>query len=382
MAFNIQGAVQSLLARSFSTSRHMCAKFVRMAMESGGLSTATRPNWAWKYIQWLPTQGFSLVGNVKTNEAQAEFTRSNAKPGDIAVYQKPGAGAAQPGHICMYTGSQWISDFRQNRMSVYSSPVNAYVFRYTGQINNAPIDISGLGEFGDGGSGLDFSGGFSELNTETLAAKCPDHIDFKGMWMRYQLQAGEKSPTMREFMNNAGEAFPDAGWSGQLTELSGSDAVEKAMQLMAFEECGQRLDQPLPQKMLEGYQLDGEGHKTYGFGQMYNWNGTQLMERIKPVWTEAELREEFRKTATREVAQAKAIDLPFTDNQLAVLAHRYHFGAAAFNDLKKRMLAMGRVPTADEYREMALAYCRGCRNWNLYGKGWTNGVNREASHWA
>lgn len=382
MAFNIQGAVQSLIARSSSKSQHMCAKFVRMAMESGGLSTATRPNWAWKYIQWLPTQGFSLVGNVNTNEAQAEFTRSSARPGDIAVYQKPGAGSSQPGHICMYTGSQWISDFRQNRMGVYSSPVNAYVFRYTGQISNAPIDISGLDGFGDGGSWLDFSGGFSELNTETLAAKCPEHVEFKGMWMRYQLQAGEKSPTMREFMNNAGGAFSDVGWSGQLTELSGSDAVEKAMQLIAFEECGRPFDQPLSQKMLEGYQLDGEGHKTYGFGQMYNWNGSQLMERIKPVWTEAELREEFRKTVTYEIAQAKAIGLPFTDNQLAVLAHRYHFGSAPFNDLKKRMLAMGRVPTADEYREMALAYCHSCKNWDLYGKGWTNGVNREASHWA
>lgn len=382
MAFNIQGAVQALNARSSSKSKHMCAMYVRMAMESGGLSTATRPNWAWKYISWLPSQGWSHIGTVNTNEAQAEFTRSQARPGDVAVYQKPGVGGSQPGHICMYSGSQWISDFRQNRMGVYSSPVNAYIFRYTGEISNAPIDISGLGGFGDGGSGLDFSGGFSELNTETLAAKCPEHIEFKGMWMRYQLQAGEKSPTMQEFMNNAGGAFSDAGWSGQLTELSGSDAVEKAMQLMAFEECGQRLDQPLPQKMLVGYQLKGEGHKTYGFGQMYNWNGTQLMERIKPVWTEAELREEFRKMATREVAQAKSIGLPFTDNQLAVLAHRYHFGPAPFNDLKKRMLAMGRVPTANEYREMALAYCRGCKNWNLYGKGWTNGVNREASHWA
>lgn len=379
MAFNIQGAVQSLLARSSAKSQHMCAKFVRMAMESGGLSTATRPNWAWKYIQWLPTQGFSLVGNVKTNEAQAEWTSSQAKPGDIAVYQKPGAGSSQPGHICMWTGSQWISDFRQNRMGVYSSPVNAYVFRYTGEISNSPISIDGLDSFGDGGMGG--GGGFSELNTESLAAKCPADIEFKGMWMRYHLQAGEKSPVMQEFMNNAGGAMGDSSWDGNLSELAGSDAVEKAMRLMAFEECGQNLDAPLPQKMLVGYQLKGEGFKTYGFGQVYNWNGTKKLQDIKPVWTEAELREEFRKMAAREVAQAKSIGFNFTDNQLAVLAHRYHFGPAAFADLKKRMKAYGGIPDANGYREMALAYCRGCKNWNLYGKGWTNGVNREASHW-
>lgn len=377
--FNIQGAVQSLIARSGASSQHACARFVRMAMESGGLSTATRPNWAWKYIQWLPTQGWSLVGNVKTNEAQAEWTQSSARPGDIAVYQKPGVGSSQPGHICMYTGGQWISDFRQNRMGVYSSPVNAYIFRYTGEVNNAPISLDGI-EMGDGGTGGPTT--FEELNTETLAAKCPEDVEFKGMWMRYHLILGEKSPVIQQFMNNAGGSGPDAGWDGTMSELSGSDAVEKAMRLMAFEECGQNLDAPLPQKMLQGYQLQGEGFKTYGFGQVYNWNGTKKLQDIKSVWTEAELRDEFRKMATREVQQAQSIGLPFTDNQLAVLAHRYHFGPAAFNDLARRMKSLGRVPSADEYREMALAYCRSCKNWNLYGKGWTNGVNREASHWA
>ena len=217
MAFNIQGAVQSLIARSTAKTRHQCAKYVRMAMESGGLSTATRPDWAWKYIQWLPTQGWSHIGTVNTNEAQAEFTRSQARAGDVAVYQKPGLGTSHPGHICMYTGSQWVSDFRQNRMGVYPSPVNAYIFRYTGEISNAPISIEGLGEYGDGGtggSGLDFSGGFSELNTETLAAKCPDHIDFKGMWMRYQLRLGLHSPIIQQFQGSPSDGPDDPAWNG------------------------------------------------------------------------------------------------------------------------------------------------------------------------
>lgn len=215
MAFNIQGAVQSLIARSSASSQHMCAKFVRMAMESGGLSTATRPNWAWKYISWLPSQGWSHIGTVNTNEAQAEFTRSQARAGDIAVYQKPGVGASQPGHICMYSGSQWISDFRQNRMGVYASPVNAYVFRYTGEISNAPISIESLGGYGDGGVGSSVGGGFAELNSETLAARCPPEVEFKNMWMRYQLQAGEKSPTMREFMSMSGGTFSDIPGIGE-----------------------------------------------------------------------------------------------------------------------------------------------------------------------
>ena len=269
--FNIQGAVQSLIARSGASSQHACARFVRMAMESGGLNTASRPNWAWKYIQWLPTQGWSLVGNVKTNEAQAEWTRSSAKPGDIAVYQKPGVGGSQPGHICMYTGGQWISDFRQNRMGVYASPVNAYIFRYTGEISNSPIDLSGI-EFGDSSSGGPAT--FEELNAETLASKCPENVEFKGMWMRYHLILGARSPIIQQFMNNAGTEFGDSPrWSGELAELRGSDALQKACQLISREECGVDYNQPLDQKFLVGYQLKGEGHKTYGWGQMYSADG-------------------------------------------------------------------------------------------------------------
>ena len=219
--FNIQGAVQSLIARSGASSQHACARFVRMAMESGGLNTASRPNWAWKYIQWLPTQGWSLVGNVKTNEAQAEWTRSSAKPGDIAVYQKPGVGGSQPGHICMYTGGQWISDFRQNRMGVYASPVNAYIFRYTGEVSNSPIDLSGI-ELGDGGSGGPAT--FEELNAETLASKCPENVEFKGMWMRYHLILGARSPIIQQFMNNAGTEFGDSP-DGQVNLLSYGDPM-------------------------------------------------------------------------------------------------------------------------------------------------------------
>lgn len=213
MAFNIQGAVQSLIARSGASSQHACAKYVRMAMESGGLSTATRPNWAWKYIQWLPTQGWSLVGNVKTNEAQAEWTKTSARPGDVAVYQKPGAGSSQPGHICMYTGNQWISDFRQNRMGVYASPVNAYVFRYTGEVSNSPISLDGL-DMGVGG-GAGGAATFEELNTATLAAKCPEDIEFVNLWERYHLLLGVRSPIILDFMNTSNLEFGDMPGIGE-----------------------------------------------------------------------------------------------------------------------------------------------------------------------
>ncbi len=383
-AFNIQGATQALRARSSASSQHMCAKFVRMAMESGGLSTAGRPNWAWKYIGWLPSIGFTHIGSSNTRAAQESWTKSQAKPGDIAVYQKPGAGSSQPGHICMYDGTQWISDFRQNRMGVYASDVNAYIFRFTGEISNAPIDMSGI-EMGDGGGGTNpFGGGMTlaDLNGETLASKCPENVKLKGMWSRYHLQAGERSPIMQEFMSPAGD-FGDSAWDGSLANLMGSSALEKACELIAHEECGvSSFAAPLDPKFLVGYQLKGEGHKTYGWGQMYNWNGSALMENLHGgVWTEQQLRDEFKKQVAGHIAAIEKTGLQFSDEQKAVLAHRRHFGLKPFNDLISRIKSLGRIPNAQEYRDMALAYCKGCKNWNLYGKGWTNGVNREASYW-
>lgn len=363
-----------------AASQHACARYVRTFLEHGGIDTSGRPLHAREYTMYLPKIGFTHIATVNTNESQAEFTSSAARPGDIAVYQKPGMGTSHSGHICMWTGERWVSDFWQNRMGVYPSPVNAHIFRFTGEVNNYPIDLDGLPDGMAGGFGSPQT--LYDLNAETLLAKCPEEINFKGMWMRYTVQAGAHSPAMRDFMGGAGGAYSDEGWSGEMNELAGSDAVEKAMQLIAHEECGVDWNAPLKSDFMEGYKLDGEKYKTYGWGQVYNWNGSAVLEQIKPYWTEPELRDEFRKTVTREVSTVKATGLPFTDNQIAVLSHRLHFGPAAFNHVISEIKSLGRIPSADEYRHMALSYCRKCSNWDLYGKGWTNGVNREASYWS
>ena len=55
------------------------------------------------------------------------------------------------------------------------------------------------------GSGSSYMGGGLSLTkdqlAEELADKCPKEIGFKGLWMRYHLFAGEKSPIIKEIMN-------------------------------------------------------------------------------------------------------------------------------------------------------------------------------------
>jgi hypothetical protein len=119
--WNIQAACQWIITHSHTSTQHACAKYVRQAIEAGGISTAGRPTWAWKYMNYLPTIGFKYIGNF-----QRGF---KAEPGDIAVYMKNG-NPNVPGHICMWTGVQWCSDFRQNSMIVYGGTKEAKVFRF------------------------------------------------------------------------------------------------------------------------------------------------------------------------------------------------------------------------------------------------------------
>lgn len=159
MSFDVTKAVNWIIKNSSASSKHVCAKHVRMAMEAGGLSTAGRPGWAWEYINWLGKVGWKNISLY--NNANKQTPISNVQPGDIAVYQKPGKGGSEPGHICMYTGSQWISDFRQNQAMVYQGTTNIYIFRYTGERSTSGDIISS----GDRSSATSSNGEFASGNT-------------------------------------------------------------------------------------------------------------------------------------------------------------------------------------------------------------------------
>ena len=112
-----------------------CAKAVRSAIDIGFntdpngpnsyTSRAGRPSWAWKYIDFLPNIGFKFLTKVSRDQ-MGSFS---AQPGDIAVYQK-GGDPSVPGHICMWTGVKWTSDFKQPSMIVYRNTPSAYIFRF------------------------------------------------------------------------------------------------------------------------------------------------------------------------------------------------------------------------------------------------------------
>ncbi|MGF6505037.1 CHAP domain-containing protein [Paraburkholderia sp. 32] len=97
MAWDKTGAVRYLQANARLSSQSRCAEYTRRAIEAGGLRIT--------HTAYAKDYGSSLVG--------AGFHEVDVTPqrGDVVVIQ---AITGHPyGHMAMFDGQIWISDFRQ-----------------------------------------------------------------------------------------------------------------------------------------------------------------------------------------------------------------------------------------------------------------------------
>ncbi len=88
-----------------SESQSQCAFYVRVALKAGGVDLKDHPVSADHYGSFLQQSGFALL---RPNPDP----RYNAKPGDIAVFGR--LTDKGNGHIQIFDGRHWISDFRQS----------------------------------------------------------------------------------------------------------------------------------------------------------------------------------------------------------------------------------------------------------------------------
>jgi RHS repeat-associated protein len=96
-----------------------CATYCRRAFEAGGVDTKGHPIDA---KDWGPT----LLKNGASVVSQDGYSPQKA---DVAVFA--GSDAHPSGHITIYDGKQWVSDFKQKHMSPYGTstpPVTIYRF--------------------------------------------------------------------------------------------------------------------------------------------------------------------------------------------------------------------------------------------------------------
>lgn len=107
MSWKKDVALSYLRSHALGRSHSECAKFTREAIEAGGIRLE-RTHHAKDYGPLLERAGFHEVPPGSTQLS-----------GDVAVIQ-PYVGGNPSGHMTMYDGTQWISDFRQR--SMYPGP--------------------------------------------------------------------------------------------------------------------------------------------------------------------------------------------------------------------------------------------------------------------
>ena len=104
LTVDLNKAVQHLVSHAHKKSTHMCAAYVAAALKAGGFKF--------------------------TNQASAYmYQRGSPKKGDVYVQDRTKSHVH--GHMAMYSGKQWVSDFFQNSDQVYSSDAGKrYYYRY------------------------------------------------------------------------------------------------------------------------------------------------------------------------------------------------------------------------------------------------------------
>ena len=128
--FDVSNALIELNESALPKSSAYCARYVRQALQAGGINTSNRPRSAKDYGPYLTRWGFHVVtSDIKSNNYMA-------MRGDIAVFRGYGKNphGAWNGHIQMYNGNQWVSDFKQNHFTPgagYSQPPVPYtIYRW------------------------------------------------------------------------------------------------------------------------------------------------------------------------------------------------------------------------------------------------------------
>ena len=117
---DIDASVKYLVENAHEESIGYCSKYVTDALEAGGFNP-DRPPAAYQY--WSEKR-LEKIGYVEIDKP------TSFNKGDITVTEN--TNGHEYGHIAMYSGDQWISDFKQNSEYVYRDQPKVHYYRYVG----------------------------------------------------------------------------------------------------------------------------------------------------------------------------------------------------------------------------------------------------------
>jgi len=104
VSYDSRQAVEYITSHSEKKSKGKCANYVRRALIAGGIPAYLKTS-ACNYSKILPLYGFKEIGRPETY-----------RKGDIVTF--PSVDNHPHGHIAMWNGEQWVSDFKQKSIIV------------------------------------------------------------------------------------------------------------------------------------------------------------------------------------------------------------------------------------------------------------------------
>lgn len=114
-------------------SQGVCAGFVRNYLQDGGIDTSNHPGSAKDYGPFLEKRGWTKISVDPDNPSSLE-------PGDVCV--EAAAGDHAHGHIQMWSGNLWVSDFAQRDSTHVHRDIEGTkaVYRFGDAINKNSVD--------------------------------------------------------------------------------------------------------------------------------------------------------------------------------------------------------------------------------------------------
>ena len=131
--WDLEKTLKHLREHAHDKSTHYCARYVRQALEAGGLVGFRVPSAKDEIkLNTLASIGFKKIAEASDNTTSPGYT---PQAGDIAITFENG------NHAAMYDGTKWISDFRQKGLDVYRNKKNskAYIYR---RVSNNPSQLN------------------------------------------------------------------------------------------------------------------------------------------------------------------------------------------------------------------------------------------------
>ena len=124
-SFDINSATTGMTERAMCSSIGRCGEYQRLGLNDGGINTRVAFNnleldHAYKYETFLSKKGFSNLGHTMQSYTP--------KAGDIMVFGRTSNHLS--GHVQMFNGTNWVSDFIQQTPYPWSDYRRYTIFRW------------------------------------------------------------------------------------------------------------------------------------------------------------------------------------------------------------------------------------------------------------